>query len=229
LRLAGVISPHESGATHRLIQDVNLKNVDAIIDFSNSKALVGLLEEVAAHNPAIRLVVGTSGWNEQREWVMQLVQQKHLYLLYGANFSVATALFARLVREASQLASRFEFDPAIWEIHHRHKVDMPSSTAKALAEIVLSEFPRKQKCLYGMANREIAPEELHVSSLRQGENLGFHEVIFDSPTDVIRLSEQTLDRRTYASGAILALKWFMQQTEAGYYTFDRVIEEVMKT
>ncbi len=228
LRVVAIVDPHATDATHRVMQDVNLKNVDAIIDFSSGQGVMELLEEVAAHHPEIRLVVGTSGWTGQRDEVMRLVQERQLYLLYGANFSVATALFARMVRQASMMLGRFaEFDPAILEIHHRHKVDMPSGTAKALAEIVLEEFIVKKSCLFGHADRAIRDDELHVACLRQGENQGMHQVIFDSGTDVITLTQQTLDRSTYASGALMAMQWFRQQMEPGYYTFDRVIEEML--
>jgi 4-hydroxy-tetrahydrodipicolinate reductase len=85
---------------------------------------------------------------------------------------------------------------------------------------MIDHLDHKNKILYGMQDRAIEKDELHVNCLRLGENKGFHEVIFDSEAEVIKIANQTRDRGGFARGAIMGMKWLMDQDEPGYYTFD---------
>lgn len=205
-----------------------LADADVIVDFSHADALAGLLEAVAAADPRPRVVVGTSGWEGDEARVRQIVRDARLFFLYGANFSVGTAIFMRLANVAAELFDRAGgFDVALLDVHHRHKKDMPSGTAKKIAAAVLERTTSKARILTGVVDRAIAPDELHVNCLRLGENKGYHELYFDAPSEVVRLSQQTRDRGVYAAGALAAAKWLMRQHEPAFYTFDQALEDIL--
>ncbi|NIT36037.1 MAG: 4-hydroxy-tetrahydrodipicolinate reductase [candidate division Zixibacteria bacterium] len=205
-----------------------LTEAEVIIDFTHGDAVPRLVETVAAFKPQVRVVVGTSGWEGDEDRVRQVVRDAGLFFLYGANFSVGTAIFMRLANVAAELFDRAGgFDVAVLDVHHRHKKDMPSGTAKKIAAAVLERTASKASILTGIAERPIAPDEIHVNCLRLGENKGYHELYFDAPSEVVRLSQQTRDRGVYAAGALTAAKWLMRQREPAFYTFDQALEDIL--
>jgi 4-hydroxy-tetrahydrodipicolinate reductase len=226
--ITAVVDPWMLGVSHQEITGDLLSQTDVIIDFSHGDALLPLMQKITAYAPRVRLVIGTSAWGKDAEAIKKLVAQHGLFCLYGANFSIATALFMHLVRYATDLFNTFpEFDPSLLEIHHRHKKDMPSGTAKAIAQDIVDRSDAKTSMLYGMEDRAIRPEELHVSCLRTGENKGFHQVSFDAMDEVVTISQQNRDRGAYAAGALQAAKWLMEQTTPGFYSFDDCIKGLL--
>jgi 4-hydroxy-tetrahydrodipicolinate reductase len=225
LEVAAAVDADGAG-DYRELEEVDLAGVDAIVDFSHASAVEALVRSVAAAEGRVRVVTGTSGWEKDEGRVRESVARRGLYFLHGANFAVGTAVFMHLAGVAAEIFERAGgFDAAVLEIHHRHKKDMPSGTARKLAAALAERLASKKRVLYGHAERAIAPEELHVGCLRLGDNKGFHEVYFDAPGEVVRLSQQTRDRGAYASGALLALKWLMARVAPGYYTFEDVMED----
>jgi 4-hydroxy-tetrahydrodipicolinate reductase len=205
-----------------------LKDADVIIDFSHGTAVLPLVQFVAKHNPNVRIVTGSSGWHNNIEKVRLVVDEKHLFFLYGANFSIGTALYMEIVRYSAKLFNKFSgFDPALLDVHHHLKKDMPSGTARNIAQIIVDETDSKNSVLYGMQEEPIRPDQLHVNCLRVGANKGSHEVYFDAADEVVTMTQQTRDRGAYASGSIEAALWLMQRDKPGFYTFDQYIQEII--
>jgi 4-hydroxy-tetrahydrodipicolinate reductase len=228
VEVVATVDAENAGADFATLAEAPLTAAEIIIDFTRADAVLRLVETVAAVNPGVRVVVGTSGWEGDEDRVRRVVCDAGLFFLYGANFSVGTAIFMRLANVAAELFDRAGgFDVAVLDVHHRHKKDMPSGTAKKIAEAVLARTASKAKVLTGIAERPIAPDELHVNCLRLGENKGYHELYFDAPSEVVRLSQQTRDRGVYAAGALTAAKWLMRQKEPAFYTFDQALEDIL--
>jgi 4-hydroxy-tetrahydrodipicolinate reductase len=226
--VVAAVDAESAGADFATPAEAPLAEAQVIIDFTHADAVAGLVEAVAAANPGVRVVVGTSGWEGDEERVRHVVRDAGLFFLYGPNFSLGTAIFMRLANVAAELFDRAGgFDVAVLDVHHRHKVDMPSGTAKKMAAAVLERTAAKARILTGVAERPIAPDELHVNCLRLGENKGYHELYFDAPSEVVRLSQQTRDRGVYAAGALTAAKWLMRQREPAFYTFDQALEDIL--
>lgn len=226
IEVVASIAHHHPNATHPSLSEVDLSTADALIDFSSGEKVPAIVEQAARQNPALKIVTGSSGWDTQREAVENKVTTDQLTLLYGANFSIATAFFSEIVRYAAALFGQVEgFDSALLDIHHRGKTDMPSGTGLHLAEQLKAGIKEKTDNLVGTADRAIAGNELHVAALRLGQNKGFHQVWFDSSEDTITLSQQTHDRASYARGALLAMHWLVDNNQPGYYTFDQVLSD----
>ncbi|MEN8186018.1 MAG: dihydrodipicolinate reductase C-terminal domain-containing protein [Bacteroidota bacterium] len=226
--IMGVVSPNHTGANYDSIEEVDLDVIDVIIDFSTDEAFINMFEYVLKVNPKVRIVTGTSNWEQYADTLKQKVLTNHMYFLYGANFSIGTALFMQLISKASSIFNGFnDFDVSILDIHHRRKTDMPSGTAKTISNSIVQNMKRKERVLFGNSNEPVQDNQLHVNCLRVGENKGFHEVIFDSANEVIKISQQTLNRENYAHGSIMAAEWLFLMQEPGNYTFNQYISSIL--
>ena len=197
---------------------------DVIIDFSSEKGLKTRVEE--SLKKGIPLVIGTTGWDEEKKEIQELVKKYNGAIIASANFSIGVTLFKRIVKEALHLLSYENiYDVALIEKHHRQKKDHPSGTAKELQELVLANFPLKKRALFHLENGAIDQEAFTVSSVRVGHIPGEHELVFDSPDDTISLTHTARSRNGFARGALVASRWIIEKK--GYFTFDDMLDEVL--
>lgn len=200
-----------------------IKKANVAIDFTAPQVVLSNIEQVA--KLGVNMVVGTTGWYEQLPKVKKIVSKYNIGLIYGQNFSIGANIFFQIVGFASSLFNKYgDYDVYGFEIHHRGKKDSPSGTAKKLSDIIMKNFPKKKRLLNTPLDRQIAEEELHFASIRGGRNPGFHEIVFDSPADQIKLSHQALNRRGFALGALMAAQFIKEKK--GLYSFDDVFTKV---
>ena len=157
------------------------------IDFTMPEAFRANYPFIAKHFKAA--VVGTTGWNDIRADVFRAFEEAGTPLIYASNFSLGVnALFAA-VRKASALLKGAGYTPSIEEIHHIHKLDAPSGTAKTLGELV-------------EAGLGTVPE---ITSIREGEVPGIHTVTFESACDKLSFRHEAFSREGFAVGAVVAV------------------------
>lgn len=182
-----------------------LRDVAVVIDFTTPQAV---LKNIAACARAHKnMVVGTTGWYEELPRVGELVAKSGMGLLYASNFSVGVNIFFEVARAAAH-ALRHGYSGEIMERHHVHKKDAPSGTAVVIKDIL----------------RENGGQELEIVSLREGETVGLHEVMLDSPNDAIRLAHDAKSRRGFAEGAVRAAEWLAGRS--GFFDFREVWREL---
>jgi 4-hydroxy-tetrahydrodipicolinate reductase len=195
------------------------------IDFTGPDAVIPNVKRALAGGA--RYVVGTTGWDAQRDEVRKLVEEAGGGLVYGSNFSVGMNLFYRIVRQTAELMSRFaDYDPYILERHHRKKKDAPSGTARELSAIVASAGEMRREPVTSLGPEALANGQFHVASVRAGGIVGDHTVGFDSGGDEILLEHRARSRRGFALGAVLAAEWIA--TRSGVHTFGAVLEDLQK-
>jgi len=182
-----------------------LRGVDAVIDFTNPVAVIPNIE--ACIRAGCNAVVGTTGWYHDLPRVQKLVENAGGALLYGANFSVGVNLFFDIARTASA-ALRHEYFGQIFERHHAHKKDAPSGTAMMLQSTI----------------HEATNTELEITSFREGDVVGMHEVIFDSPNDNIYICHDAKSRRGFAEGAVRGAEWLAGKK--GFFNFRNIWREL---
>jgi 4-hydroxy-tetrahydrodipicolinate reductase len=145
-------------------------------------------------------------------------------LVHGANFSVGVFILRELTAHAARLADRFpDYDPYVVEHHHRGKLDAPSGTAQRLAESLVAGIGRKRRIETASGDGAIAPDALHVVSVRAGAAFGHHEVGLDSPADLIRIVHTARGREGFARGALLAASWV--RGKRGVFEFSEILRE----
>jgi 4-hydroxy-tetrahydrodipicolinate reductase len=166
-------------------------DVDVAIDFTTPDAVRQNFPRYMALG--LNVVVGTTGWNTERDAMRRLAEQAGVGVVAAPNFSVGAVLFeASVAHVASLLAPHEPFGAWLHEVHHDKKLDAPSGTALGLkAAMEAAGYPRN----------------IDVVSSRAGHVPGIHTVGFDGPSETITLSHSVRDRGTFARGALLAARW----------------------
>ncbi len=198
---------------------IALADADVLIDFSHPDASRSICD--AAIKSKMPLVIGTTGHlTKQRDEIAAAAKQ--IAVVFASNFSVGVnALFA-LTEQAAKILGD-DFDLEIVEVHHRTKKDAPSGTAKTLAGIL--QRVRQTKNLHhgreGISG-ERARSEIGIHSVRGGDVVGDHTVIFAGPGERVELMHRASSRETFARGALRAARWVIGKP-AGLYDMRNVL------
>ena len=198
--LCGADNPRASALT-----DERLHGTDCVIDFTTPRAVTENIE--ACVRARKNMVVGTTGWHSEIPTIRALVEKSGIGFLYAANFSIGVNLFFEIAR-TSAAALRHQYFGQIFERHHAQKKDAPSGTAAALQRIV----------------KDASSTELEIISFREGDVVGMHELVLDSPNDTIYLCHDAKSRRGYAEGAVRAAEWLAGKK--GFFDFKDVWKEL---
>ncbi len=200
---------------HRTLDEVT-EEADVVIDFSNAKAVDGLLSWCAAKKvPAVVCTTGLS--RAQVENLEKTAEQ--VAILRSANMSIGINLILNVLKEVAPQLEAAGFDCEIVEKHHNQKLDAPSGTALALADAVNSADKKDYDYVYDRsARREKRPDnEIGISSVRGGTIVGDHDVIFAGEDEVITFSHRAYSRALFGKGAITAAK-FLAGKKPGLYS-----------
>lgn len=197
----------------------NLRKADVAIEFSTPDTVLHNINTCIA--AGVPLVVGTTGWYGQLQKVKDDCIAAGSTVMYGSNFSVGVNIFFQLNQQLAKMMNNFsdQYDVALEEIHHIHKLDSPSGTAITIAEDILEEFDKKTEWVDVKADDEVTnhkPEHLIIASYREGEVPGTHSVIYDSEVDRIEFKHVAHGRQGFALGAVLAAEWLKGKT--GFYS-----------
>ena len=203
VRIAG----EKENGSNAVLTPEKLRDIDAVIDFTAPHCVLSNIE--ASVHAGKNMVVGTTGWYNEINRVRALVELHETGFLYGANFSMGVNLFLEVARTAAA-ALQHDYSGQIFERHHADKKDAPSGTAIALRQII-REYSGKN-------------EELEITSFREGEVVGLHEVVFESNADRIYLCHDAKSRRAFAAGAVRAAEWLAGKK--GFYDFKDVWREL---
>ncbi len=188
----------------------------AILDFTAPAATLGYAE-LAAQTRAVH-VVGTTGFSEEQLARFEPVA-RHAVLVRAGNMSLGVNLLTVLTEKVAA-ALDSDFDIEIVEAHHRHKVDAPSGTALMLGEaaargrgIPLSDHSERGRD--GITGAR-ARGAIGFSSLRGGDIVGEHDVIFAADGERITLRHVASDRAVFARGAVKAALWGQDKPPGQY-------------
>jgi 4-hydroxy-tetrahydrodipicolinate reductase len=198
-----------------------MRAVDVVVDFSNHEATALLLEHaVAARKP---IVIGTTGHSAaDKAKLLKLAAQ--VPCVWTGNFSVGVNLLFALTRKAAKTLGD-DYDAEVIEMHHRMKKDAPSGTAARLLEIILEERKLDRSALrHGREGITGARTrgEVGVHSLRGGDVIGDHTVMFSGTGERIELTHRASDRAVFARGALRAAQWVKDQ-KPGVYDMQAVL------
>jgi 4-hydroxy-tetrahydrodipicolinate reductase len=200
---------------------------DVAIEFSIAEAVVDNARGYAA--AGLNAAVGTTGWGARLEEVRAIIEGGCSGYLHATNFSLGVQLFLRLAGQATALMEPFpDYDAAVFERHHRRKADSPSGTALTLAAAVLASSTRKRRVATERLDRPIEADELHVASVRGGEEPGTHVLLFDSLDDTIELTHRARGRAALAAGALQVATWLAAEPrKSGFFGIDDFIDEML--
>ncbi len=199
-----------------------IDRADVVIDFSSHTATAAIAELCSSHGKA--MVVGTTGHDESQKSLITH-HASRIPMVLSSNYSTGVNTLFWLTRKAAEILGP-GYDLEIVEMHHRLKKDAPSGTAKSLAEI-LAEVRRQQLARVARHGRvgivgERTAEEIGIHSVRGGDVVGDHTVIFSTLGERLELTHKASSRETFAHGALRAAVWVVGR-KPGLYDMQDVL------
>lgn len=212
-------------ATHDVGEDLDaaFSAADTAIDFTIHSFTGQVLDAALKHNT--RLIIGTTGHTREERDRIHLASQS-LPIVFASNYSVGVNTLFWLTRQAARILDPDRFDIEVVEMHHRHKIDAPSGTARTLLEILNAETGTDYEThvahgrLGNIGPRK--PREIGMHTLRGGDVVGDHTVLFAADGERVELTHKASSRLTFAAGAIRAALW-LQSMPPGLYDMQDVL------
>ena len=193
-------------------------SADVAIEFTNPTAAYG--NYLKAWAQGVKVVSGSTGWRQEHGAdVERACSEEGKTLFWASNFSVGVAIFSAVNRYLAKIMNRFpQYDVAMEETHHVHKLDHPSGTAITLATDIVAALDRKDDWEVGrliedgqqqgfVMGDSKSGNMLRIDSIRRGEVPGIHTVRYDSEADCITITHDAHSRRGFALGAVLAAEY----------------------
>jgi 4-hydroxy-tetrahydrodipicolinate reductase len=195
---------------------------DVVVDFSSHAATPGIVSLCARNKRA--LVIGTTGHSESEK--AEIGKRKtQIPIVLASNFSTGVNALFWLTRKAAEILGP-AFDLEIVEMHHRTKKDAPSGTAKTLAQILADarKLQLDKAARHGRVGivGERTPAEIGIHSVRGGDVVGDHTIIFATNGERLELTHRASSRETFANGALRAALWVVRQ-KPGLYDMQDVL------
>ena len=183
-------------------------NADVAIIFSTPKSAV--LNIMKCFEKKLPVVCGTTGWLNDIEKIKKYCETNNSTFLFSPNFSLGVNLFFKINNSVSKIMRNSdEFDLRISEVHHTSKIDSPSGTALKIKKDIDS----------------ILNKDVQIESKRIGSNNGTHEVIYESFSDLIKISHTAKNRDSFALGSIVCAQWIISQN--GFFEMDDFLNDFL--
>jgi 4-hydroxy-tetrahydrodipicolinate reductase len=193
-----------------------------VIDFTSRQSSLIHAEEAMLYS--VPIVIGSTGFND--EDIAKITGfAKHMPVVLSGNMSLGINVLLSAVYDISEHLGK-DYDCEIIEMHHRHKKDAPSGTALMLANAVAEakKLDLKESAVYGRCGEigERLENEIGISSVRAGDIIGEHKVIFAGNDEVIEITHKAISRNNFARGAIKAALW-LKDKKMGFYDMRDVL------
>ena len=186
----------------------SILGADVAIEFTMPESAVSNIG--ACFDKGIPVVVGTTGWYDSYDEVVDDCIKKEACLFTATNFSLGVNVFFKLNEYLAKLMNNFpDYSIKMEEVHHKQKLDAPSGTAITLAHGVINEVYRKDKWMCIEEDNKEVPQafELPIHSFREDNVPGTHSIHYDSEIDSIEIKHTAHNRKGFALGAVLAAEF----------------------
>lgn len=219
---AGAFSGQLTGVAIQSDLAAGLADADYLIDFTRPEGTLRHLAYCAEHG--IKVIVGTTGFDDAGKAAIRAAAEKTA-IMFAPNMSVGVNVTLKLLELAAKSLSE-GYDIEIVEAHHRHKVDAPSGTALKMGEVIADALGRdlKECAVYGRegVTGERDPSTIGFATIRGGDIVGDHTVLFAGTGERIEISHKSSSRVTYAHGALRAAR-FLADKQNGLFDMQDVL------
>ncbi len=200
-----------------------LPGSDVLIDFTRPEGTLAHLAVCRAKG--VKMVIGTTGFSPEQKEELKAAA-KDIAIVFAPNMSVGVNVTFKLLQMAAKALNE-GYDIEIIEAHHRHKVDAPSGTALHMGEIVAQTLGRDlaEVAVYGRqgVTGERSPDTIGFATVRGGDIVGDHTVIFAGTGECIEISHKASSRATFAVGALRAAR-FLTDKQNGLFDMQDVLD-----
>jgi 4-hydroxy-tetrahydrodipicolinate reductase len=221
-RDAGELVGSPNGVQIAADLDAALRGADVLVDFTRPEGT--MLHVEACSRNGVKLVIGTTGFSAEQKARIAAAAAR-VSMVMAPNMSVGVTVALRLLDLAARTLGE-GFDVEIVEAHHRHKVDAPSGTALRMGEVVASALGRDLAvdAVYGRegVTGERKPSTIGFATVRAGDIVGDHTVIFAGIGERVEISHKASSRATFAVGALRAAR-FLAGKASGLYDMQDVL------
>lgn len=209
-----------SGVTISADLGQGLQGAQCLIDFTRPEGTLAHLRECRARGVA--MVIGTTGFNDAQKAEIARAAQE-VAVVMAPNMSVGVNVTLKLLQLAAKaLASGYDIE--VIEAHHRHKVDAPSGTALKMGEVIAQALGRDLKdCAVYERHGDTGerhPSTIGFSTIRGGDIVGDHTVLFAGTGERIEISHKSSSRATYAQGSLRAAHFLAGRRTGLFDMFD---------
>ena len=188
-------------------ESASFASADVAIEFTTPQTAEQNVRRAWA--AGVPVVCGTTGWNVEairQEAIRQEAIRQKVGLMWSSNYSIGVNILFALNHQLAKFMEAYpDYTPHMTEVHHIHKLDAPSGTAKTLQEAI------------GEERLPVAD----IESIREGEVPGIHTVTWESEVDTLTISHSAKSRKGFALGAVIAAEWMKGKT--GWHDFTEVI------
>ena len=197
-----------------------LQPAQVLIDFTRPEGTLAHLQ--VCRQLGVNAVIGTTGFSDaQKAEIAEIAQ--HIAIMMAPNMSVGVNVTLKLLEMAAKAMST-GYDIEIVEAHHRHKIDAPSGTALKMGEVIADALGRDLKdCAvyerYGITG-ERDPSSIGFATIRGGDIVGDHTVLFAGTGERIEISHKSSSRTTYAQGSLRAVRFLADKKTGLFDMFD---------
>jgi 4-hydroxy-tetrahydrodipicolinate reductase len=216
-RVGSLVAEEVSARGDTVARDGDWAGCAAIVDFTHPSRIEA--HAAALTEAGIPWVLGTTGLTDDQQALVAQAATR-IPIVQAANFSAGVTLVLEIARRLAEALPADAYDAEILESHHRQKIDAPSGTALALGRAVATG--RGTPMLVREAQGARAPGAIGFASLRAGQVVGEHTLLFAGATEQIFLGHKALDRRMFAQGAVRAALW-VQGRAPGLYDMTDVL------
>ncbi len=219
-RDAAAFAGQSSGVPISADLATGLAGSEFLIDFTRPEGTLAHLRACVKHG--VKAVIGTTGFNDaQKQEIASAAQQ--IAIVMAPNMSVGVNVTLKLLELAAQ-ALATGYDIEIIEAHHRHKVDAPSGTALKMGEVIAHALGRDLRDCAVYAREGVTGERdpcsIGFATIRGGDIVGDHTVLFAGTGERIEISHKSSSRASYAQGSLRALRFLAQRPRGLYDMFD---------
>jgi 4-hydroxy-tetrahydrodipicolinate reductase len=219
---AGALLGRMTGVTIRADLDGALAGADVLIDFTRPEGTLAHL--AACARLGVNAVVGTTGFSDAQKAEIGVIAQS-VAIVMAPNMSVGVNVVLRLLDVAARALSE-GYDIEVIEAHHRHKVDAPSGTALKMGEVLAQALGRDLKTCGVFAREGVTgerdPSTIGFSTIRGGDIVGDHTVLFAGTGERIEISHRSSNRAGYAQGSLRAAR-FLAPHRTGLFGMNDVL------
>lgn len=219
---AGLFLGETTGVRIESDMEKAFMGAEYVIDFTRPEGTLEHLAYCAKHN--IKMIIGTTGFDENGKKAIEDAA-KTIPVVFAPNMSVGVNVTMKLIEIAAKNFAE-GYDIEVIEAHHRHKVDAPSGTALKMGEVIASAIGRdlRECAVYSREGitGERDPSTIGFSTIRGGDIVGDHTVLFAGTGERIEITHKSASRATYAQGSLRAAR-FLADKSSGLFDMQDVL------
>lgn len=216
-----IVDNRENGyPVYKSLEECDIE-ADVLIDFSSANGLEETLDVASERKMAV-VLCSTGLSEEQIQYVNEI--SKQIPVLRSANMSMGINTIMKVLKEVTKVLVDANFDIEIVERHHNQKLDAPSGTALALADVINEVLENSYVYTFDRSKelKKRQKKEIGISAVRGGTIVGEHEIIFAGTDEAIEIKHTAYSKAIFAKGAIQAAK-YLPGKESGLYDMSHVI------